>query len=100
MEVLEAVERVNERQKGLLFRKLDAFYGGDLAGRTVALWGLAFKPETDDMREAPSLVTIDLLLKAGCHVRVYDPVAMAAAGSARPYITAATCMMSCRGRMR
>lgn len=77
MEVLEAVERVNERQKGLLFRKLDAFYGGNLAGRTVALWGLAFKPETDDMREAPSLVTIDLLLKAGCHVRVYDPVAMA-----------------------
>ena len=74
---LEAVERVNERQKGLLFRKLDAFYGGNLAGRTVALWGLAFKPETDDMREAPSLVTIDLLLKAGCHVRVYDPVAMA-----------------------
>ena len=77
MEVLEAVERVNERQKGLLFRKLDDFYKGDLAGRTVALWGLAFKPETDDMREAPSLVTIDLLLKAGCHVRVYDPVAMA-----------------------
>ena len=77
MEVLEAVERVNERQKGLLFRKLDAFYGGNLAERTVALWGLAFKPETDDMREAPSLVTIDLLLKAGCHVRVYDPVAMA-----------------------
>lgn len=77
MEVLEAVERVNERQKGILFRKLDDFYKGDLAGRTVALWGLAFKPETDDMREAPSLVTIDLLLKAGCHVRVYDPVAMA-----------------------
>ena len=77
MEVLEAVERVNERQKGLLFRKLDAFYEGNLAGRAVALRGVAFKPETDDMREAPSLVTIDLLLKAGCHVRVYDPVAMA-----------------------
>lgn len=77
MEVLEAVERVNEHQKGILFRKLDDFYKGDLAGRIVALWGLAFKPETDDMREAPSLVTIDLLLKAGCHVRVYDPVAMA-----------------------
>lgn len=76
MEVLEAVEHVNERQKGVLFRKLEACYGGVLAGRGIALWGLAFKPETDDMREAPSLVTIDLLLKAGCRVRVYDPVAM------------------------
>lgn len=77
MEVLEAVERVNERQKGVLFRKFGRYYEGALVGREVALWGLAFKPETDDMREAPSLVTIDLLLKAGCHVRVYDPVAMA-----------------------
>lgn len=76
MEVLEAVERVNERQKRVLFDKLDKYYGGALAGREVALWGLSFKPETDDMREAPSLVTIDLLLKAGCRVRVYDPVAM------------------------
>lgn len=76
MEVLEAVEHVNERQKGVLFRKLEACYGGVLAGRGIALWGLAFKPETDGMREAPSLVTIDLLLKAGCRVRVYDPVAM------------------------
>lgn len=77
MEVLEAVERVNERQKGVLFRKFERYYEGALVGREVALWGLAFKPETDDMREAPSLVTIDLLLKAGCRVRVYDPVAMA-----------------------
>lgn len=76
MEVLEAVERVNERQKGVLFRKFERYYEGALVGREVALWGLAFKPETDDMREAPSLVTIDLLLKAGCRVRVYDPVAM------------------------
>ena len=76
MEVLEAVERVNERQKRVLFDKLDKYYGGALVGREVALWGLSFKPETDDMREAPSLVTIDLLLKAGCRVRVYDPVAM------------------------
>lgn len=76
MEVLEAVERVNERQKMVLFRKLEGYYGGALEGREVALWGLSFKPETDDMREAPSLVTIDLLLKAGCRVRVYDPVAM------------------------
>ena len=76
MEVLEAVERVNERQKGVLFRKFGRYYEGALVGREVALWGLAFKPETDDMREAPSLVTIDLLLKAGCRVRVYDPVAM------------------------
>lgn len=76
MEVLEAVERVNERQKMVLFRKLEEYYGGALEGREVALWGLSFKPETDDMREAPSLVTIDLLLKAGCRVRVYDPVAM------------------------
>ena len=76
MEVLEAVERVNERQKGLLFRKLDAFYEGNLAGRAVALWGLAFKPETDDMREATALVTIKLLLEAGCIIKVFDPVAM------------------------
>ncbi len=76
MEVLKAVERVNERQKSVLFRKLSKYYGGDLAGKTIALWGLAFKPETDDMREAPSLVVIDLLLEAGCRVRAFDPVAM------------------------
>lgn len=76
MRVLKAVEEVNERQKTVLFRKLEHYYGGALKGKTVAVWGLAFKPETDDMREATSLVTIRLLLKAGCRVRVYDPVAM------------------------
>lgn len=76
MKVLKAVEEVNERQKSVLFRKLSAHYGGALRGKTIALWGLAFKPETDDMREATSLVTIRLLLEAGCKVRVYDPVAM------------------------
>ena len=76
MQVLKAVEAVNERQKGILFEKLSRHYSGDLAGKTIALWGLSFKPETDDMREAPSLVIIDRLLKAGCIVKVYDPVAM------------------------
>lgn len=76
MRVLKAVEEVNEAQKRVLFDKLEQYYGGKLAGKTVALWGLAFKPETDDMREATALVTIDLLLKAGCRVQVFDPVAM------------------------
>ncbi len=77
MEVLKAVERVNERQKGILFEKLQrAFKGESLGGKTIALWGLAFKPETDDMRESTALVMIDKLLKAGCHLRVYDPIAM------------------------
>lgn len=76
MQVLKAVEAVNEAQKHVLFGKLSKYYGGQLKGKTIALWGLAFKPETDDMREATSLVTIQLLLEAGCRVRVYDPVAM------------------------
>lgn len=76
MKVLKAVESVNEQQKTVLFNKLSRYYKGDLSGKTVALWGLSFKPETDDMREATSLVTIGLLLQAGCRVRVYDPVAM------------------------
>ena len=76
MEVLNAVERVNDQQKNVVFHKLNAYYNGDLQGKTIAIWGLAFKPETDDMREATSLVTIELLLKAGCNVRVFDPVAM------------------------
>ena len=76
MKVLKAVEEVNESQKSVLFRKFSAHFGGDVAGRTVALWGLAFKPGTDDMREAPALVLIGKLLEAGCRVKVYDPVAM------------------------
>lgn len=76
MSVLKAVEQVNENQKHVLFNKLSKYYGGNLKGKTIAMWGLAFKPETDDMREATSLVTINLLLEAGCIVRVYDPVAM------------------------
>ncbi len=76
MRILKAVEDVNEEQKTILFRKLSAHFGGDLQGRRVAMWGLAFKPETDDMREAPSLVLIDRLLEAGCQVMAYDPVAM------------------------
>jgi UDPglucose 6-dehydrogenase len=77
MEVLKAVERVNERQKSILFEKLQkAFRGEDLKGKTIAMWGLSFKPETDDMRESTALVMIHLLLEAGCTVRAYDPVAM------------------------
>ena len=78
MEVLKAVERVNERQKSILFDKLKrAFDGESLEGKTIARWGLSFKPETDDMRESTALVMIGLLLEAGCTVRAYDPVAMA-----------------------
>ncbi len=76
MSVLRAVDAVNERQKGILVDKLLAHCGGDVAGKTVALWGLAFKPETDDMREAPSLVVMRRLLDLGARLRVYDPVAM------------------------
>ena len=76
MHVLKAVEDVNEYQKTVVYKKLSNHYHGDLKGKTIAVWGLAFKPETDDMREATSLVTIKLLLEAGCKVRVYDPVAM------------------------
>lgn len=76
MRVLRAVDEVNEAQKSILFRKLERHYGGALAGKTIALWGLSFKPETDDMREAPALVVIDKLLAVGTTVKVYDPVAM------------------------
>ena len=76
MGVIEAVEAVNERQKEIVFDKLKKALGGDLKGKTVALWGLAFKPETDDMREAPALVVIDRLLQEGAKVKVYDPVSM------------------------
>ena len=77
MEVLKAVERVNESQKSVLFDKLvKAFEGRELRGLTIAMWGLSFKPETDDMRESTALVMIKRLLDAGCNLRVYDPVAM------------------------
>jgi len=77
MEVLKAVERVNERQKSILFEKLQkAFDGQSLKGKTIAMWGLSFKPETDDMRESTALVMIKLLQEAGCTIRAYDPVAM------------------------
>ena len=77
MEVLKAVERVNERQKSVLFDKLKKAFGDEpLKGKTIAMWGLSFKPETDDMRESTALVMIALLLEAGCTVRAYDPVAM------------------------
>ena len=76
MKVLKAVEEVNEKQKSVLFNKLHDFYQGDLQGRTIGVWGRACKAETVDVRVATSLVTITLLLEAGCKVRVYDPVAM------------------------
>jgi UDP-glucose 6-dehydrogenase len=78
-ELLRSVESVNERQKTVLISKLRTQFHGQLAGRTFALWGLAFKPNTDDMREAPSRVIIDALLAAGATVRAYDPVASAEA---------------------
>jgi UDPglucose 6-dehydrogenase len=76
MRVIKAVEEVNDDQKFILFHRLKSFYHGDLQGKTIAVWGLAFKPETDDMREAPSLVIINELLNAGCKVKAYDPIAM------------------------
>jgi UDPglucose 6-dehydrogenase len=76
LRVLEAVERVNEAQKGVLVKKITARFGENLKGRVFALWGLAFKPNTDDMREAPSLVVMRSLLERGAQLVVHDPVAM------------------------
>lgn len=76
MRVIEAVESVNEEQKNIVFDKLLTAFNGDLKGKTIALWGLSFKPETDDMREAPALVVIDKLLEAGAMINVFDPIAM------------------------
>ena len=76
MKVLKSVEDVNAYQKMVLFHKLNKYFNGDLKGRTIAIWGLSFKPNTDDMREAPSLVLIEQILLAGATVRAYDPVAM------------------------
>jgi UDPglucose 6-dehydrogenase len=74
-DVLRAVDAVNDRQKQSLFKKIEAHYGGALRGKVIALWGLSFKPNTDDMREAPSRVLMEALWKAGATVRAYDPVA-------------------------
>lgn len=77
MEVLKAVERVNEKQKSVLVNKLKKAYEGEtLEGKTIAMWGLSFKPETDDMRESTALVTIKQLQELGCNIRAYDPIAM------------------------
>ena len=76
MQILKAVERVNEAQKELLYHRLLRYFDGKILGRKFAVWGLSFKPETDDMREAPALILIDKLCDAGAHVKVYDPVAM------------------------
>ncbi len=76
LRVLKSVEDVNDDQKSVLFNKLNEYYNGDLKGKNIALWGLSFKPETDDMREAPALVLINKLLDAGCKIKAYDPVAI------------------------
>lgn len=76
LQILKAVESVNEFQKTVLFKKVSKHFGDKLNGKTFAVWGLSFKPNTDDMREAPSLVVINSLIHAGAKVKVYDPVAM------------------------
>ncbi len=76
LKVLKAVEAVNHDQKAVLFNKVMKHFKGDIKGKTIAIWGLSFKPQTDDMREAPSLVIIEKLLEAGAKVKAYDPVAM------------------------
>ncbi len=76
LRLLKSVEDVNESQKSVLFNKLSKYFDGNLEGKTIAMWGLSFKPQTDDMREAPALVLIEKLIAAGTKVKAYDPVAM------------------------
>ena len=76
LEILKAVEKVNNRQKSVLYNKLYEYYKGDLKNKNIAIWGLSFKPNTDDMREAPALVLIDKLLSGGAKIKAFDPVAM------------------------
>jgi len=76
LRILKAVEDVNDDQKSVLFNKVNAHFKGDLNGKTIAMWGLSFKPQTDDMREAPALVLIKKFMDAGCKVKAYDPVAI------------------------
>jgi UDPglucose 6-dehydrogenase len=79
-QLLKAVEAVNKKQKQVVFRKIHDYFDGNLEGKTIALWGLAFKPNTDDMREAPARELMEALWAAGARVRAYDPVAMGEAG--------------------
>ena len=76
LRVLKAVEAVNKDQKMVIYNKIMNYFDGDIQGKTIAVWGLSFKPQTDDMREAPSLVIVNMLLEAGANVKAYDPVAM------------------------
>ena len=80
MTILDSVEEVNERQKRVLIKKIVAYFAtrGGIKDKTIAIWGLSFKPDTDDIREAPALTLIEELLKRGAHIRAYDPVAMPA----------------------
>lgn len=76
LQVLKAVEAVNQNQKTVLFHKIVNYFNGNLQGKTITIWGLSFKPQTDDMREAPSLIIVNKLVEAGAKVKVYDPVAI------------------------
>ena len=79
LQVLKAVEAVNQNQKTVLYHKIVNYFNGNLQGKTIAIWGLSFKPQTDDMREAPSLIIVNKLVEAGAKVKVYDPVAISEA---------------------
>lgn len=92
--LLDSVEARNQAQKQILFEKISAYFGGDLNGRRIGIWGLAFKPGTDDMREAPSLVLIRALVEAGATVAAYDPVAMDAAARELPADWLSDCRVS------